>query len=72
MEAAAITTYVQEDLAIGIQVILGGNTYLFQEHCVATALEWQTDTKIEWLDTVSVALVEYIVKLTQYYCITSE
>jgi hypothetical protein len=58
-----IATCVQEELAIRIQDILSGNKYLFQEHHVATALDWSIEKKIECLDTVSVARAAYIVKL---------
>jgi hypothetical protein len=64
-EAAVITTPVQEKLVIGIQGILSGDKYLFQEHRVATALDWPTEKKIEWLETVSVARAAYIAKLMQ-------
>jgi hypothetical protein len=63
VEAAVITTRVQEELAIGIQGILSGGKYLFQEHHAAMALDWLTEKKIEWLDTVSVARAAYIAKL---------
>jgi hypothetical protein len=42
-EAAVIATCVQEELAI--QGILSGNKLLFQEHHVATALDWSTEKK---------------------------
>jgi hypothetical protein len=50
-----ITTRVQEELAIGIQGILSGSKYLFQQHRVATALHWPTEKNIKWLDRVTVA-----------------
>jgi hypothetical protein len=56
---------VQEELAIGIQGMLSGKKYIFQEHHVATALDWPTEKKTEWLDMVSVAPSAYIAKLTQ-------
>jgi hypothetical protein len=62
-----IATRVQEELAIGIQGILSGDKYLFQEHRVTMALDWPTEKKIEWLDMVSVARAVYIAKLMQYY-----
>jgi hypothetical protein len=66
-EAAVIATHVQEELAIGIQGMLSGDKYLFQEHRMATTLDWPTEKKIEWLDMVPVARAAYIAKLTQLH-----
>jgi hypothetical protein len=68
-EAYVITTHVQEEVAIGIQGMLSGNKYLFKEHFVEMALDWPTEKKIEWLDTVSVARNAYIAKLMKQYLV---
>jgi hypothetical protein len=41
-EVVVIKTHVKEELVIGIQGILSGGKYLFQEHCVTMTLDWQT------------------------------
>jgi hypothetical protein len=50
-----IKTHVQEELVIGIQGILSGDKYIFQEHHVVTALDWMTKKNIGWLDMVALA-----------------
>jgi hypothetical protein len=45
--------------------MLSGDKYHFQEHRVASALDWPTEKEVEWLDMVSVAQAAYIAKLIQ-------
>jgi hypothetical protein len=46
VEAAVIATRLQEEFAIGIQGILSGDKYLFQENRVKMILDWPTKKKI--------------------------
>jgi hypothetical protein len=48
-EAAVIATRVQEEPVIRIQGFLSGEEYLFQEHRVATTLDWPSKKKFKWL-----------------------
>jgi hypothetical protein len=55
-EAVIITSRVQMELENGIQGLLQGDIYLFDDHQVAKSAKsakWTVDSQDSWLDTVS-------------------
>jgi hypothetical protein len=43
------------ELETGIQGLLQGNRYLFDDHRVAKSAKWTVDSQVSWLDTVAEA-----------------
>jgi hypothetical protein len=48
-----ITSRVQMELETGIQGLLQGDRYLFDDHRVTKYVKWTVDSQVSWLDTVS-------------------
>jgi hypothetical protein len=64
-EAVMIASLVQMELETGIQGLLQGNRYLFDDHRVAKSAKWTVDSQVSWLDTVAEARQSYTVSLTR-------
>jgi hypothetical protein len=64
-EVAMITYRVQMELETGIQGLLQGDRYLFDDHPVAKSAKWTVDSQFSWLDTVAEAIQAYTVSLTR-------
>jgi hypothetical protein len=64
-EAVMIASRVQMQLETGIQGLLQGDRYLFDDHRVAKFAEWTVDSQVCWIDTVSEARQAYTVSLTR-------
>jgi hypothetical protein len=47
----------------GIQGLLQGDRYLFDDHRVAKSAKWTVDSQVSWLDTVAEARQAYTVSL---------
>jgi hypothetical protein len=62
-EAVMITSRVQMELETGIQGLLQGDRYLFDEHRVEKSAKWTVDSQVSWIDTVSEARQAYTVSL---------
>jgi hypothetical protein len=52
-EAVMIASWVQMELETGIQGLLHGDRYLFEDHRVAKSAKWTVDSQVRWLDTVA-------------------
>jgi hypothetical protein len=63
-ESVMITSRVQMELATGIQGLLQGDRYLFDDRRVAKSAKWTVDSQVSWLDTVAEARQSYTVSLT--------
>jgi hypothetical protein len=63
-EAVMIASQVQMELETGIQGLLQGDIYLFDEHRVTKSTKWTVDSQVSWLDTVVEAGQAYTVSLT--------
>jgi hypothetical protein len=50
-EAVMIASRVQMELETGIQGLLQGNRYLFDDNRVAKSAKWIVDSQVSWLDT---------------------
>jgi hypothetical protein len=64
-EAVMIASRVQMELETGIQGLLQGDRYIFDDHRLATSAKWTVDSQVSWLDTVSEARQAYTVSLTR-------
>jgi hypothetical protein len=64
-EAVMIASRFQMELKTGIQGILQGDRYLFDDHQVAKSAKWTVASQVSWLDTVSEARRVYTVSLTR-------
>jgi hypothetical protein len=53
------------ELETGIQGLLQGNIYLFDDHRVAKSAKWAVDSQISWLDTIAEEKQAYTVSLTR-------
>jgi regulator of sirC expression with transglutaminase-like and TPR domain len=53
------------ELETGIQGLLQGNRYLFDDHRVTKSAKGTVDSQVSWLDTVAEARQAYTVSLTQ-------
>jgi hypothetical protein len=62
-ESVMITSRVQMELETGIQGLLQGDRYLFDDHRVATSVKWKVDSQVSWLETVAEVRQAYIVSL---------
>jgi hypothetical protein len=60
-----ITSRVQMELETGIQGLLQGDRYLFDDHRVAKYARWKVDSQVSWLDTLSEARQAHTVSLTR-------
>jgi regulator of sirC expression with transglutaminase-like and TPR domain len=60
-----IATRVQMELETGIQGLLQGDRYLFDDHRLAKSAKWTVDSQVSWLDTVVEARKAYTVSLTR-------
>jgi hypothetical protein len=60
-----IASRVQMELETGIQGLLQGDRYLFDDHRVAKSAKWTVDSQVSWLDTVAEARHAYTVSLTR-------
>jgi hypothetical protein len=60
-EAVMIASQVQMELETGIQGLLQGDRYLFDDHRVAKSAKWTVDSQVNWLDTVAEARRAYTV-----------
>jgi hypothetical protein len=58
-EAVMITSLVQMELETGIQGLLQGDTYLFDDRRVKKSVKWTFDSQVSWLDTVAEARQAY-------------
>jgi hypothetical protein len=50
-----ITSRAQMELETGIQCLLQGNNYLFDDRRVKKSVKWTVESQVSWLDTVSEA-----------------
>jgi Fe-S cluster biosynthesis and repair protein YggX len=64
-EAVMIASRVQMELETGIQGLLQGDRYLFDDHRVAKSTKWTVYSQVSWLDTVAEAKQAYTVSLTR-------
>jgi hypothetical protein len=64
-DAVMIVSRVQLELETGIQGLLQGNRYLFDDHRVAKSAKWTVDSQVSRLDTVAESRQAYAVSLTQ-------
>jgi hypothetical protein len=60
-----ITSRVRMELETGIQGLLQGDRYLFDDHRLAKSSKWTVDSQVSWLDTLSEARQAYTVSLTR-------
>jgi hypothetical protein len=51
------------ELETGIQGLLQGDRYLFDDHRVTKYAKWTFDSQVRWLDTVAEARQAYTVSL---------
>jgi hypothetical protein len=56
---------VQMELETGIQGLLQGDRYLFDDHRVAKSAKWTVDYQVSWLETVAEARQVYTLSLTR-------
>jgi hypothetical protein len=71
-EAVTITSRVQMELETGIQGLLQGDRYLFDDRRVAGAMKWTVASQVSWLDTVSEARQAYTVSLKRLWGLFGE
>jgi hypothetical protein len=64
-EAVMIAFRFQMELETGIQRLLEGNRYLFDDHRVTKSAKCTVDSQVTCLDTVSEAIQAYTVSLTR-------
>jgi hypothetical protein len=64
-EAVMIISRIQMELETGIQGLLQGNMYLFDDHRVAKSAKWTIDSQFSWLDNVSEEKQSFTVSLTR-------
>jgi hypothetical protein len=50
-ESVMITSWIQMELETGIQGLLQGDRYLFDDRQVAKSSKWTVDYQVSWLDT---------------------
>jgi regulator of sirC expression with transglutaminase-like and TPR domain len=62
-----IASRVQMELETGIQGLLQGDRYLFDDHRVTKSANWTVDSQVSWLDTVAEARQAYTVSLTRLW-----
>jgi hypothetical protein len=60
-----IASRVQMELETGIQGLLQGDRYLFDDRRVAKSVKWTVDAHVSWLDIVAEARQAYTVSLTK-------
>jgi hypothetical protein len=60
-----LTSRVQMELETGIQGLLQGDRYLFDDHRVAKSAKWTVDSQVSWLYTVAEVRQAYTVSLTR-------
>jgi hypothetical protein len=60
-----ITSRVQMELETGIQGLLKGDRYLFDDYRVTTSAKWKIESQVNWLDTVPEARQACAVSLTR-------
>jgi hypothetical protein len=53
------------ELETGIQGLLQGDRYLFDDHIVTKSAKWTVESQVSWLDTVAEAIQAYTVSLTR-------
>jgi hypothetical protein len=53
------------ELETGIQGLLQGDRYLFDDHQVRKYAKWTVDSQVSWLDTVAEARQAYTISLTR-------
>jgi hypothetical protein len=58
-EAVMIASRVQMELETGIQGLLQGDRYLFDDPQVAKSVKWTVEAQVSWLDTVAEARYAY-------------
>jgi hypothetical protein len=63
-DAAMIAYRFQMELEIGIQGLLQGDRYLFDDHRVEKSAKWTVESQVSWIDTVAEARQAYTVSLT--------
>jgi regulator of sirC expression with transglutaminase-like and TPR domain len=66
-EAVMIASRVQMEPETGIQGLLQGDRYLFDDHRAAKSVKWKVDSQISCLDTVSESRQSYNVSLTRLW-----
>jgi hypothetical protein len=64
-EAVMIASRVSMELETGIQGLIQGDRYLFDDQQVAKSAKWTVDSQVSWLGTVAEARRAYTVSLTQ-------
>jgi hypothetical protein len=64
-EAMVIISRVQMELETGIQGLLQGDRYLFDDHRVAKSAKWTVDSQVSWINTVAEARQIYTISLTR-------
>jgi regulator of sirC expression with transglutaminase-like and TPR domain len=62
-----IASRVQMELETGIQGLLQGDRYLFDDHQVEKYAKWTVDSQVSWLNTVAEARQSYTVSLTRLH-----
>jgi hypothetical protein len=62
-----IASQVQMELETGIQGLLQGDRYLFDDHRVAKSVKWTFDSQISWLYTVAEEIQAYTVPLPRLW-----
>jgi hypothetical protein len=60
-ESVMIPSCVQMELETGIQGLLQGDRYLFDDRRVAKSANWTVASQVSWLDTVAEARQAYTV-----------
>jgi hypothetical protein len=66
-EAVMIASRVQMELETGIQGLLQGDRYLFDDSRVAKFEKWTGDSQVIWLDTVAESRQAYTISLTRLW-----
>jgi hypothetical protein len=64
VESVMIASRVQMELETGIQGLLQGDRYLFDDHRVTKSAKWKVDSQVSWLDIVAEARQAYTISLT--------
>jgi hypothetical protein len=60
-----IAFWVQMELYTGIQGLLQGDRYMFDEHQVAKYSKWAVESQVSWLETIAEARQAYTISLTR-------
>jgi hypothetical protein len=55
------------ELETGIQGLLQGEKYLFDDHRVAKSAKWTVESQVSWLDTVAEERQAYTISLTRLW-----